>query len=417
MTYKRNRMTHLNTTSLAIISTLFFGWFLGGCSYFLLEDIFIPMNFVAADTAAEDSVYSIDGRAWVWQQEGVKIEVEQMTDPMLNALYPEISKRGQFSTNPYTYGNWVDLEKGYTPARFTVLTVRIFNYTQPKVELDPRKIELHLDNGAVYKSYGLDQYDEPPNLERYFISEKGASGNERRRFKEKLGKAKQTMLLKDPVFKGNTAEGLVVFDPLPPEAKTLKVVIRDFVLRFDANDWPYDVRTLSMAFERRGNVEATAAEIKAPADSLETDGADGQADSGGDFSVTTLTQDLELRNTRAYDALLRLLRSDDRFADVVVDVEIAANGSVNLMGFLKSTGSQNLDDQLKSALEALTFTPVRTMGSQGYYIPVPVQFQLSFGLSPLLPKVRISPGKVEPIPAIGAPSQSTGTLVPATGNE
>lgn len=410
-------MTHLNKASLAIIFTLIFGGFLGGCSYFLLEDIFIPMNFVAADTATADSAYTVEGRTWVWQQEGVKIEVEQMTDPMLNALYPEISKRGQFSTNPYTYGNWVDLEKGYTPARFTVFAVRIFNYTQPKIELDPRKIELHLDNGAVYRSYGLDQYDEPPNLERYFIADQGASGNERRRFKEKLGKAKETMLLKDPVFKGNTAEGLVVFDPLPPEVKSLQVVIRDFVLRFDANDWPYDIRTLAMTFQRGGNVEATAAQIKVPADSVETDGADGQSGEDGAFSVTTLTQELEIRDTRAYDALLRLLRSDDRFADVVVDVEIATNGSVNLIGFLKSTGSQSLDDQLKATLEALTFSPVRTMGSQGYYIPVPVQFQLSFGLSPLLPKVRISPGKVEPVPAIGAPSQSTGTLVPATGNE
>ncbi|MCF7797550.1 MAG: energy transducer TonB [Lentisphaeria bacterium] len=417
MTKKRYSHNQLKSITRTALVTLLFTGIMGGCSYFLLEDIFIPMNFVAADTAATDSAYIVDGRTWVWQQEGVKIEVEQMTDPMLNALYPEISKRGQFSTNPYTFGNWVDLEKGYTPAKFTVFAVRIFNYTQPKIELDPRKIELHLDNGAVLKSYGLDQYDEPPNLERYFIAEKGASGNERRRFKEKLGKAKETMLLKDPIFKGNTAEGLVVFDPLPPEVKTLKVVIRDFVLRFDANDWPYDIRTLTMVFERKGNVAATAAEIKTPADSLDSNGADNQSGTADEFSVTTLTQELEIRNTNAYDALLRLLRSDDRFADVRVDVEIATNGSVNLIGFLKSTGSQNLDDQLKAALEALTFSPVRTMGSQGYYIPVPVQFQLSFGLSPLFPKVRISPGKVEPIPAIGAHTQSTGTLIPATGNE
>lgn len=415
MTSKRH--TRFYTPVTGIFFTLLAGWFLSGCSYFLLQDIFIPMNFVAADTTTQDSAYSVDGRTWVWQQEGVKIEVEQMTDPMLNALFPEISNKGQFSTNPYTHGNWVDMEKGYTPAKFTVFNVRIFNYTQPKVELDPRKIELHLDNGGVMKSYGLDQYDEPPNLERYFIAHQGASGNERRRFKEKVGKAKQTMLLKDPVFKGNTAEGLVVFDPLPPEIKSLKVVIRDFVLRFDANDWPYDIRTLSMVFERSGGVEATAAEIKAPADSVETDGTATQTGAGNDFSVTTLTQDLEIRNTNAYNALLRLVRSDDRFTEAVLDVEISANGSLNLLGFLKTTGDQNLDDRLKTAVEALTFTPIRTMGSQGYYIPVPVQFKLSFGLSPLLPKVRISPGKVEPVPAIGASSQSTGTIVPATGNE
>jgi len=388
-------------------------WLLSGCSYFLLEDIHIPMNFVAVDSTVRDTTYAVDGRKWVWQADGVKIEVEQMTDPMLNALFPGMSNRGLYSTNPFTFGNWVDLEKGYTPAKFTVFTVRIFNYTQPKVEMDPRTVSLKLDNGASLASYGLTQYEDPPSLEQYFIAHQGASGNERRRFKEKLGKAKQTMLVKDPIFKGNSAEGLIVFDPLPPEVKQLTFVIKDFVMRFDANDWPLDTRTLEYPFSRRGNVEATANEIKLTADSSKA-GSSVSSGAGSGLALDNITQDLEIRNLNAYNNLLGLIRSDNRFQKAVLDLEISATGSVALLGFLASTGDQNLDDHLKRVVEEMTFAPIRTLGSQGYYIPVPVRFVLHFGLSPMLPRVKVSPGKVDVVPAIGVSSTTNGTIVPAT---
>lgn len=407
MDIRKNRRIRFHFAGAAIIAlgTLF----LSGCSYFLLQDIFIPMNFVAADSTVTDSSYSIDGRTWVWQSDGVKIEVEQLTDPMLNALFPEISNKGEFSTNPYTYGNWMDMEKGYTPAKFTVFNIRVFNYTQPKVELDPRKIELRLDNGGVLKSYGLDQYDDPPNMERYLIANQGSSGNERRRFKDKIGKAKQTMFILDPVFKGKTTEGLIVFDPLPPEIKTLDVVLRDVVLKYDANDWPFDVRTLVIPFKRGGDVAATVLEIQTKLDSTNSTESANAGSESDTYNSGVMTHDLEIRNVNAYNNLLEIVRSDDRYKKAVLDVIISATGTVSLDGFLASTGDQKLDDKLKSAVEELTFSPVRTVGTQGFYIPVSVRFQLRFGLSPMLPQVKISPGKVEVVPAIGTPLLETET--------
>lgn len=408
MDIRRHRRFHTRLVRVLSFSGII--WLLNSCSYFLLQDIFIPMNFVAADsTTITDSSYTVDGRTWIWQDQGVKIEVEQITDPMLNALFPEISGKGEFSTNPFTYGNWVDMEKGYTPAKFTVFNIRIFNYTQPKVELDPRKVELQLDNSAVLRSYGLDLYDDPPNMERYLVAHQGSSGNERRRFKEKIGKAKQTMLVKDPVYKGKTAEGLIVFDPLPPEVKDLKVVIHDLILQFDANDWPSDIRKLTYAFKRHGNVEATALEMAAHlnADSTNIDDKTGLSPNPDVTSVmSTLIHDLESRNTRSYNELLKLVRSDIRFANAILDVEVTVTGSVIVHGILTSTGDQDLDARLMRAVEELSFAPIQIP----YQLPdgqrtmstVPIRFQLDFGLAPLLPRVRIFERRADILPAIGS---------------
>ena len=59
--------------------------------------------------------------------EGLRVQVEPMTDEQLNAILPDDSRKGFFSTNPYTYGDWIDPLLGHTPNRFTVFRVTVIN--------------------------------------------------------------------------------------------------------------------------------------------------------------------------------------------------------------------------------------------------------------------------------------------------
>ena len=74
--------------------------------------------------------------------EGSRIDVQYMTDSVLNGMFPDDSTGGRLSTNPYTYGDWMDPNLGYVPNRFTVFNVSVYNYTYSKMELDPLKVIL-----------------------------------------------------------------------------------------------------------------------------------------------------------------------------------------------------------------------------------------------------------------------------------
>ena len=78
-----------------------------------------------------------------------------MTDQELNQLYASNSNKGQFSTNPYTYGDWLDISLGYTPPRFIVFRVDLYNYTLPKIELVPDKAVCIVDQKQKLFPYGL----------------------------------------------------------------------------------------------------------------------------------------------------------------------------------------------------------------------------------------------------------------------
>ena len=91
--------------------------------------------------ASEDSV------SVTFAMEGLRVKVDPLSDDQLNSLFPEDSEKGQFSTNPYTYGNWVDPLKGYCPKRFTVFRVTVTNDIYAKSFLDPMKAHLLTDQG------------------------------------------------------------------------------------------------------------------------------------------------------------------------------------------------------------------------------------------------------------------------------
>ena len=187
----------------------------------------------------------------VYTEKGMKIVVKPMNDEKLNKMFPGISYKREASTNPYTYGNWIEPELGYTPNRFTVFVVKVFNYTKPKVNLDPRIAILKTDRGDLLHSYVRDQKEDADreirsvedvghalNFESYYMQARGSSGVERQRFENRMGLVRQTLYVDGPVFKGDKKDGMLVFEPLDPGVKQIDLVLKDFVFEYDANNWP-----------------------------------------------------------------------------------------------------------------------------------------------------------------------------------
>lgn len=186
-----------------------------------------------------------------FNREGLRINVRYMTDKELNARYPENSKQGEFSTNPFTYGNWIDPELGYTPNRFTVFLVTIHNPVLPKVELDPANVILKTDRGERLRYYGISKEEAENNFEEYYIYLRGPGGNERYRFEERMGIVKEELYRKDrKIFKGQDYHGFICFGPLHDEVKEVEMVIEDLVIRFDEFDLPVETINLSFKFKR-----------------------------------------------------------------------------------------------------------------------------------------------------------------------
>lgn len=191
--------------------------------------------------------------ALAYVAEGIKIVVKPMTDEQLNKMFPEISYRKDASTNPYTYGNWVDPELGYTPNRFTVFVVKVFNYALPKINLDPLKAELTSARGDKLSPYARDKKDNPgseKNFESYYLKRKGASGVERNRFEERMGMVRKTLYTEGQVFKGDKRDGFLVFDPLDSSIKEVTLTLNEFVTQYDANNWPQKTIDIEFPFTR-----------------------------------------------------------------------------------------------------------------------------------------------------------------------
>ena len=226
---------------------------LSGCFLFPTavkrETLLLPV----IETTETEGTYSLqENGAISWELAGLRLEVEHMTDAKLNALFPDESGRGKYSTNPYTYGNWTDTRLGYTPNRFTVFKVTIFNRTQPKVMLDPLAAVLETDQGQFLRAYGITSSSPYGNFENYYRSQRGQSGNEFYRFELRMGMVRSYNYEEDqPIFKGENYGGFIVFDPVYPETEEVVLILKDFVLRFGAFDKPVEKRDLRFVFKHK----------------------------------------------------------------------------------------------------------------------------------------------------------------------
>lgn len=237
-------------------------WFVmrfGICLLLLSGCIFIPPkidynSFLAgrsAQATAERYVVEDDG-AVTYSISGLRIQVEYMTDEALNGEFPEDSNRGHFSTNPYTYGDWIDPVLGYSPNRFTVFRVTVSNDTYAKVLLNPIAALLHTDRGEVLHSFGIPSYSLHESFERYYRGIRGQSGNEFYRFDTRMGNVRSSLYLEDTkVFKGESYSGMVAFAPLEVEVQQVQLALEDFVLKFDASGQPLETVDILFDFDRK----------------------------------------------------------------------------------------------------------------------------------------------------------------------
>ena len=184
--------------------------------------------------------------------EGLRLNVRCLTDAELNELLPEDSVRGKYSTNPYTYGDYVDGDVGHTPNRFTTFRVSVFNQTFAKVELDPLEAVLHTDQGEVLHAYGIPSTSPHNSFERYYRGLRGQSGNEFYRFEVRMGHVRSLNYAENqPVFKGENHNGLIAFDALDPEVKSARLVLKEFALKFDEFGNVIEAINCQFDFDRR----------------------------------------------------------------------------------------------------------------------------------------------------------------------
>ncbi|MHB1049904.1 MAG: DUF4159 domain-containing protein [Bacteroidota bacterium] len=189
----------------------------------------------------------------IYDAKDYKIELKYMTDYQLNTFeFPEASKSGQFSTNPFTYGDWVDPDLGYVPNRFTVFKVTIYNYAGGKINFDPENAILVTDRGDALACYGREEKGSRNySMEAYFKRRKGTSGIDDDVFESRMGIVRRTVhYLGKPIFRGDVRDGLIVFDPLVDEVEQVKLTIKDFILGYDENNQASEFTTLNFYFSR-----------------------------------------------------------------------------------------------------------------------------------------------------------------------
>ncbi len=232
---------------------------LSGC--FLIPPTIQYNSYLAGrsvQAAEEQYVVDENGGAVTYSIAGLRVRVEYMTDEALNREFPEDSNRGPFSTNPYTYGDWIDPVLGYTPNRFTVFRVTVSNDTYAKVLLDPIAALLYTDRGEVLHSFGIPSYSPHESFERYYRGIRGQSGNEFYRFDTRMGNVRSSLYLEDTkVFKGESYAGMLAFAPLEEEAEQVQLVLENFVLKFDASGQPLD--TVDIVFDFDRHIQKTVA--------------------------------------------------------------------------------------------------------------------------------------------------------------
>lgn len=219
-----------------------------------IEYVLVPDSVLTAKYLDRSAyIISEDKRMVSYDRKDFKVEIKYLSDYQLNTFeFPEQSQNGYYSTNPYTYGNWVDPVLGYVPNRFTVFKVTIYNYTASKINFDPENALLESERGDKFNCYGREEKSSKyQSLEAYYKKRKGTSGVDDDVFESRMGIIRRTVhYLGKPVFRNDVRDGLIVFDPLSADAGKVKLTLKDFILGYDENNQPSEFTTLSFYFDR-----------------------------------------------------------------------------------------------------------------------------------------------------------------------
>ena len=207
---------------------------------------------VPAEGGQAGELYRTEGDGSIsYVMEGLRLNVRFLTDAELNAQLPEDSFKGKYSTNPYTYGDHVDGDVGYTPDRFTTFRVSVFNQTFAKVQLNPIEAVLLTDQGDELNSYGIPSTSPYNSFERYYRGLRGQSGNEFYRFEVRMGHVRSLNYAESqPIFKGENYSGLIAFDALDRDVRRVRLVLQEFTLKFDEFGVPLETIDCRFDFGR-----------------------------------------------------------------------------------------------------------------------------------------------------------------------
>ena len=189
-----------------------------------------------------------------FDREGLRVTLRALGDKELNQLYPNVSNQDRFSANPFTYGNWRDPKLGYTPNRFTVFEVTVFNPVEPKVEMLPDEARMRSNLGEEFIFYSVNREESQNSFEDYYTYVRGAGGNEQYRFDQRMGIVRERLYRPDhQIFRGQDYEGYLVFGPLTERVDSVELHLRKFALEFDEANNPS--RSIDIVFHFGHKVE------------------------------------------------------------------------------------------------------------------------------------------------------------------
>ena len=192
------------------------------------REYYIDVDSVLPDTEA----YYIDpiDSSVVWSEQGIQVKVKFYDDAMLDAEY-------DIRFTPYTLTEVEIPDLDYTPPLWTVFEVTVINRTRERVELDPTRTILRLDDGSrLISRQGVGNwYDKDEYFDYSYLKWGGQEGNvgyhaslDRNPIWERSEYRREK-----PVRKGSIYSGKLTFPPLPEGTKSFTLEVNGFILAFD----------------------------------------------------------------------------------------------------------------------------------------------------------------------------------------
>ena len=349
---------------------------LAGCFIFppdIIYSSYLVPNIEMFNTG--DSNYSIgeDGITVSYDIEGSRVDVTNLTNDELNELFPDDSVKGKLSTNPYTYGNWVDPNLGFTPSRFTVFRIRVYNYGFGKMLLEPYSLRLYTPRGEILFPYSVSiaaEVEYGKSFESYYKSIRGQSGNEFYRFNQRIGLVRgKAYGLEEMIFKGEQYEGLIAFETLHDDVNKVKLVINDLVLRFDAYDRPADMTTIEFYFDRKVDIKVITREDKMRMAQEQTTMVDYR---GAQQIIDNRVGDA-MRSSTAIDGIIsenadainrcfneEYRKGDANLGRLVVSFDVETNGTISDVKLIETTiQNERFIDCLSAVVRQFQFLPIQ----------------------------------------------------------
>ena len=193
----------------------------------------------------DEAMTVLDDGAIVYAKDRLEVSLQVLNDGFLNRQFAADSRKGAESTNPYTYGNWKPWGQNWTPARFTVVLLKVKNYEYPKVFIDPTTLVITTSNNRVYNALdsGLLEDHFSPYLRAY-------AGNQRQQFEATTDLLKRTVYPPDMVFSGQESTGYIIFPVLHRDVSDFTVSVPDMAVRFDYKGDPVETLDLAFKFQR-----------------------------------------------------------------------------------------------------------------------------------------------------------------------